>query len=109
MTTPRIGSLRRRLTIEAPSRTGDEAGAATVAWVSVAEVWAAVVPARGRAAFDGDAIVARVTHEIVMRWRGDVTGAMRLRDGARVFLIQAVRDPDDRRRRLSCLAEEQAP
>ncbi len=109
MTTERIGHLRRRLTLEAPLRTADEGGAAIVTWTSIADVWAAVHPSRGRELVNADAIVARVTHEIILRWRTDVTAAMRLRDGARIYLIQAVRDTDDRRRRLNCLVEEQAP
>lgn len=108
MTTNRIGDLRRRLTLEAPSRAAEEAGAAVVTWTTVADVWADVRALRGRESVDADAIVASVTHEITLRWRGDVTAAMRLRDAAVIYRIHVVRDPDGRRRRLCCLAEEQA-
>lgn len=53
-----------------------------------------------------DRVEGRVTHEIVVRYRGDVVPEMRLRAGTRIFDIRAVFDPDARRRWLKCLAEE---
>ena len=103
-----VAGLRHGLVLEAASRFGDDAGSATVSWTPVAIIWAAMRPASGREVIDADGVSARVTHDIHIRWRADVTAAMRFRDGARVYLIRAVRDVDDRRRRLACSVEEQA-
>lgn len=103
-----IAALRRRLTLEAPARSGDEAAAATQTWTSLGGVWAAVMPRAAREIVSADAQVARVSHEIEIRWRADVTAAMRLRDGVTIYAIHGVRDRDELRRRLVCLAEEMA-
>ena len=39
MSTPPIGALRARLTLETPVRTDDGGGGATVTWTAVADVW----------------------------------------------------------------------
>ena len=108
MNTQPVGNLRHGLIIEAPLRAGDEAGSAVTSWSFVATVWAAVRSLPGREFVDADGVSARVSHEVTIRWRGDLTAAMRFHDGSRIFLIRAVRDVDDRRRRMTCLVEEVA-
>jgi SPP1 family predicted phage head-tail adaptor len=109
MTIQTTGALRRRLTLEAPQRVGDEAACAAITWSTVATLWAAVMPREGREIVDADGLAGRVSHKIEIRWRSDVTAAMRLRDGAVLYAIHAVRDGDDHRRRLVCLVEELGP
>ena len=101
-----IGELRTRLTLEAPSRTDDGGGGAAIEWEAVAEVWAAVRPINGAEHFELDRIAGRRTHEIIIRFRADVTPQMRLRAGAQMFDIRAAFDPDQRRHWLKILAEE---
>ena len=103
------GALRRRLTLEAPVRSGDEAAAATQTWTSLGGVWAAVIPRAGREIVTADGQAARVSHQIEVRWRNDVTAAMRFRDGITLYTIHALHDRDAHRRRLVCLVEELAP
>ncbi len=100
------GELRTRLALESPSRTSDGAGGATVTWQEVAEVWAAVRVQAGAETFALDRVAGKVSHEIIIRYRADVTPAMRFREGMRHFDIRAVFDPDGRRHWLRCLAEE---
>lgn len=109
MTTAPIGTLRRRLTLETPVRTGDDAAAAELTWSSLGELWASISPRSGREIVTADAVAARITHDIEIRWRGDVSAAMRLRDGSTIYAIHAVHDRDDKARRLICLVEEIAP
>lgn len=92
--------------LEAPTRTPDEGGTATIAWTTVAEVWGRIAPSTGRELMRADGVAARLTHEIVLRHRGGVTPQMRLRQGTRVFEIHAVADIAERRRWLRCLCEE---
>jgi SPP1 family predicted phage head-tail adaptor len=100
------GELRTRLVIEAPARAGDGGGGATITWEQVAEVWGAVRPQTGKEDFTLDRVAGTVSHEIVIRYRADVTPAMRFRHGARSFGILAAFDPDGHRHWLRCLAEE---
>jgi SPP1 family predicted phage head-tail adaptor len=109
MSAPPIGALRRRLTLEAPVRTGEEGGTAVIEWNAVATLSAGVTPLSGREIVRADGIAARLTHRIVVRYSADLAPAMRFTDGASVFEIHAVLDVDGRRRWLECLCEERVP
>jgi SPP1 family predicted phage head-tail adaptor len=105
----RVGVLRRRLTLEAPVRTPGEGGAATITWSALAQVWAAITPVSGRELVRGDGMTARMTHEVLIRYRSGVRPEMRFTSGSRVFEIRVVMDEDERRRWLACLCEERLP
>ena len=107
MSKPRIGALRHRLVLEGGVRTPDGGGGAMRPWIPVAELWAAITTATGTETVAGEAISGRVSHAIEIRYRNDVSPAMRLRQGTRLFDIQAVFDVDGHRRFLKCLAQEQ--
>ena len=103
------GALRRRLSLEAPQQTIDEAGDAVVTWVEVARLWGALAALSGRERIEGARAEQAISHRVTMRWREGVTAAMRLRLGLRIFDIRAVRDPDEGRRVLSLDCEETTP
>lgn len=109
MRPPRLGALRHRMSLEAPSRIAGEGGGATVTWKLIARVWAQVVPLHGREVFQADGVAALAMHEIRLRYREDVTPEMRFTMLGRAFDIRAVRDIEGQRRWLSCLCEEQSP
>ena len=48
-----------------------------------------------------------VTHEIIVRQRGDLMSGMRFVTGARRFLVQAAHDPDEGGRYLLCRCAEE--
>lgn len=100
------GDLSTRLVLEAVSRTSDGGGGASVEWEAVAEVWACVRATGGSEALTLDRVAGRLRHEIVIRYRSDVTPQMRFREGTRIYDIVAVYDPDRHRRWLTCLVEE---
>jgi SPP1 family predicted phage head-tail adaptor len=102
-----IGALDRRLVLEAPSDTADGAGGAVTGWASVAEIWANVAPSTGSERFLSDALRVQVSHRITIRNRADITPAMRLRDGARIFRISAILDRARRNRLVLLCLEEQ--
>jgi SPP1 family predicted phage head-tail adaptor len=104
-----IGALRRRLTLEAPVRTGEEGGTAVIEWSPVATLSASVTPQSGREIVRADGVAARVTQRIVVRYSADLAPAMRFTDEGRVFDIHAVLDVDGRKRWLECLCEERIP
>jgi SPP1 family predicted phage head-tail adaptor len=105
MSTPRIGALRRRVTLEQPVRTADGGGGAVVMWETVADLWAAIRAIGGEERLRADQIAGRITHEIWIRHCPDVAPAMRFRQGSRIFEIAAVLETE-RRDRLKCLCEE---
>ena len=50
----RAGRLRRRLRLQRPVRTQSATGAVTTTWTTVATVWGAVEPVRGKDVLPGD-------------------------------------------------------
>lgn len=104
MTTP--GALRSRLTLEMPAETPDGAGGVIRSYVAGPQLWAAVIPVGARGAVVADAPGANVTHRIFVRAGVELTTAHRLRKGARLFRILAVREDDASGRYLRVDAEE---
>jgi SPP1 family predicted phage head-tail adaptor len=92
-----IGALRRRLTLEEPVETSDGAGGVTRGYVAVATLWAEVTPVSARADITADSSGAVVRLHIVIRMRAGLTTRHRLRDGARIYRIVALRESADRR------------
>ncbi len=106
---PAIGTLRRKVALEAPARAAGEGGAGVITWSTIATAWAQIAPRVGREIVAADGLGGRVTHDIRLRWRASITPAMRFKLGTRLFDIRAVRDEDERRRWLVCLCEERVP
>ncbi|HJZ42693.1 MAG TPA: phage head closure protein [Hyphomicrobiaceae bacterium] len=105
MSFPTIGALRELLTLEAQSRVADGGGGASVTWETVTELWAAVRPIGGEERLRADQLAGRVTHEVWIRHRSNVTPAMRFRSDTRILDIVAVLGVP-RRNHLKCLCEE---
>ena len=102
MTDP--GQLNRRLTLEAPVDTDDGAGGVIRGFAAVATLWAQVTPVAARGEVSADALGASVTHRIALRYSADITLRHRLRDGARIYRIVAMRE---RHRRFLDIDAEQ--
>jgi SPP1 family predicted phage head-tail adaptor len=101
-----IGDLRHRVQIETAARVSDGGGGATVTWTLVADVWAAIWPRTSDETFELDRVAGKATHDIWIRYRGDVKPDMRMRFGGRVFDIRGVIDVEDRSRWLKCPSVE---
>ena len=100
------GALRHKLTIEAATRTDDGGGGAEVGWHPVGEAWAEIVPLSGKEELTAEKRTSRLVHTVTLRWRADLAPTHRLRHGPRVLEIEAVLDPDGRRRWLNCRCTE---
>jgi SPP1 family predicted phage head-tail adaptor len=87
-----VGALNRRLVLEAPVETGDGAGGVVRTYEAVATLWAQVTPVSARGDIAAHSLGAAVRHRIVIRARSGITARHRLRDGARVYRIVAVRE-----------------
>lgn len=102
----RVGELKLRFAIERPVDAADDIGGVSRTWAGVATVWGRLETPGGEAAFIAQRPESAISHGIVIRWRADVTAAMRLRLGARVFVINAATDADGRRRFLCLQCDE---
>jgi SPP1 family predicted phage head-tail adaptor len=103
---PRIGKLRHRLTLEAPYRTADDGGGAVMTWAAIADIWGSIEAASGSERLAADRLTGTTQPMVTIRYRADVTTAMRFLSGDRTLLIRAVLDTDGTRRFLRCLCEE---
>ncbi|MFT6673948.1 MAG: head-tail adaptor [Sulfitobacter sp.] len=104
--------LSHALVLEAPERVSDGAGGFAEGWIVLGTLWAEINARTGRETAQVGAPVSRVSHRIVVR--GAAYGAadrpkpqQRLRDGTRVFVIQAVAERDRDGRYLTCFANEE--
>src|SRR5262245_8052082 len=100
------GELRHRLVLEGPVETPDGAGGVTRSYAAVTTVWAAVTRTAARGAVEAAGLGATVTHRVPIRSGPEVTTRHRLRAGARIFRIVALRDQDGSGRFLDIEAEE---
>jgi SPP1 family predicted phage head-tail adaptor len=87
----RIGDFNRRATVQAPEPVKDEAGQPSTQWVDVVTSLPCNVLANtGRMQIAAGADVSRVQASIRIRWRTDITAAMRVVCGGTNFSIKAV-------------------
>ncbi len=99
----RAGFMRERITIETQATGVAANGTPSGGWSSVCSVRAAIKTLSGREGYEADQNTARFTHEILIRYRSDVTPDQRVTWGARTLhIIGAVADPKRRQLTLQC-------
>lgn len=104
-----IGARRLRLTLEEPSEAADGMGGTIRSFTPRVTLWGRLEPLSGSERADASRAEQAVIHRLTIRWRGDVTAAMRFAAPGRVFNVLSSHDPDGRRRDLVCRVEEVAP
>lgn len=102
------GERTARLVREVPVETADGQGGVSLDWMAAGSLWARVEPVSQAASELAGARRVVLTHRIWIPWQTGVTAGQRLRQGTRIFAIQAVRDPDESGRFLVCDCEEEA-
>jgi SPP1 family predicted phage head-tail adaptor len=96
--TTTVATLKRRVTIQSVSRLGDGQGGFIESWVDGATVYASIEPANGYQRFQAMQMEEPITHNIVMRYRSDVTITTRLQYGTRIFtVVEALNVQEDGR------------
>ena len=100
------GSLRHRVALQTVTETRDAVGGVVESWATTATVWAAVEPLRGREFYQARAEQAGVDTRIRIRYRSGITPKMRISWGSHVYDIEAVIEPDSRRRELHLMCSE---
>lgn len=105
-------NLNRHLVLEAPERSPDGAGGYTETWQPIGEIWAEIVARTGRDVVGSTVQQSRTGYKITVR--AAPYGApsrpkpeQRLRDGSRLFRIEAVTEQDVLGRYLTCYAQEE--
>lgn len=101
------GELKHRIAIQGITRTADGQGGYTEAWSDVVTVWAKIEALSGRELWQAQQVQSAVTHRITIRYRSDITPAMRIKYGARYFNVDAVINPDEGKEQLQLLCKEQ--
>lgn len=100
------GQLRDRITIQVRSTVDNAAGEPTLSWTDFAAGIAAnVTDMSGREYIAGQSITNAVTTTIIIRYRAGVTAAMRVLSRGVTYNIEAVIEPENKRREmhLMCL------
>ena len=101
------GLMRKRLTIQAPTRSRDAVGADVETWHTLCQVWGWVREGAGREfAIGGQVIQAVGFVNIEIRWRNDVRPRCRVLMGSRIFDVNDAMDPDGFRRKLQLSCKE---
>ncbi|MEB2847135.1 phage head closure protein [Rhizobiales bacterium RZME27] len=102
------GQMTARLDLETAEPQSDGQGGAVPVWSVLSSMWARIEPVSFVVSEKGAATeTAVVTHRIWVRFRDSILGGQRFRKGERLFVIRAVRDPDETRRYLVCHCEEE--
>lgn len=104
--------LNREMALEAPERVSDGAGGFVTQWRTLGSLWAQVQPRAGRESAGDIGPLSRVPMAITVR--GAPVGAQsrpvagqRLREGTRVYAVQAVTEADPTGRYLKITALEE--
>ena len=102
------GDLRERIMIKQITTTSDSAGGFTDSGSSaLATVWAAVEPLSGRELLAAMQAQSEITVRVRMRYRSDITSAMQILHGAKVYeIVSPPIDVDGRRRELELMCKE---
>ncbi len=107
-----IGTLKHRIRFEEPVDASDGGGGVSRTWQALAQcpdVYAAIEPVSA-----GDQLrfyqpATNITHRITVRYRDDITTAMRIEKDDRTYTIVSVIDRDGTQTYLEILAAIKTP
>lgn len=100
------GDLKHRITIETRAQADDGVGGFAETWSTFATLWSSIVPMRGTERFASEKLEHDVTHKITIRFRDDITTAMRISYETRIFKILGAIDLKEEKRWLELSCEE---
>ncbi|MGA0584327.1 MAG: phage head closure protein [Castellaniella sp.] len=86
----RAGPLNSRVAIQRLTQVQDETGQVIEDWVAVADVWADIRHLSGLETVRQGVSASEVRASVRIRWRDDVTSAMRLVANGKTYEIEAV-------------------
>lgn len=103
-----IGHLRHQITFQSAVATPDAGGGEALAWSDGPTVWARITALSGQEIVRASQLAARTRYRLTIRYRDDVTSAMRIAFAGHVLAIDAVIDPDGDGRVLQIDCHEEA-
>lgn len=89
------GELNRRVALDRFDKVDDEAGQPRRTWTEVAKLWARVTTLKTQRSMVAGGVNVELTHLVRIRHRAGVEPDMRLRYGARIFIVHVVDDVDE--------------
>ena len=99
----RSGLMRERVSVESLGTDVAVTGVPSGGWSEVCSVRAQVTTLDGMEGYEADQNAARLTHEVVIRYRSGVSPEMRVLWGTRVLQVHGVvADPKRTRMVLQC-------
>ena len=101
-----IGELRHKIELLTASRVDDEAGGASISWVSGGDLWAAVERLSSTRDFAGDRENRLKRIAVTMRQSAAITLGGRLMFSGETYEIVSIESDDGRDRRLTLICEE---
>lgn len=101
------GALNHRLKLQRIVETPDGCGGVTNSWVDEAELWAKIEPVGVSSDYLALQQNEIAKHRIIVRFRTPLSSGWRFVLTDRVFQIQTVQDPDERKSYLVCLTHEE--
>ena len=84
------GSLREKVTFDAPTVTRGANGEELISWTPLATVWAAVIPTTARERMNANQVLANVDARIHARFTSEVAGIgakHRVRHGSTIYSV----------------------
>lgn len=101
------GRLRHQIVIESKTLAGDGMGGGTATWTTFATVRAAIEPISGSEYIAAQQMQTKVTHRIRLRYLANVTAAMRVKFGTRIFQIESILTFNEVKRDMQLMCSEQ--
>ena len=100
------GAYNRRVTVKQPATGVDSIGQPLTTWTTVAQLWANILNKSGAQAIKAERDVSAMQTSIRIRYRTDITDAMRFEYGTIVYKIQAVLPDQSGHKHLDLVCEE---
>lgn len=97
--------LNRRITIQRPQAGQDDAGQPIAGYADVCTVWAHIRHPSGSESLKADAQAGTTKASIRIRYRTDITSAMRVLHGSTLYSIKSVQPDEVRREHVDLVCE----
>lgn len=95
------------MTLQTTTQTrGSDYGDVVDTWADTAQMWANIEPLVGREFFDGHVTQAVVSHRITIPYRDSVIPKQRISWSGRLFDIETVIRPEERRKEMQLMCRE---
>lgn len=104
----RAGALNSKMTFQRRSSGTDSWGQPQTGWVDAFSCMVSVRPLGGRELVNAQAVLAEARHEVRMRYRADMTTALRGVYQGRIFNVLSVSDDNFEHRSMTLLCSEGA-